>query len=45
MQACMSLVGSICAGSVAVAFLVSALLAWFFHLGVRDFQDYERQDG
>jgi hypothetical protein len=45
MQTSMSLMGLICTGSVAVALLVSALFACLFHLGLRDFQDYERQDG
>lgn len=36
---------TLCVLSGAVAILGIGLLAWLFHLGVRDFQDYERQDG
>ncbi len=38
------LLGTLCAISVAAAILGLGALVWLFHLGFRDFQDYERQD-
>ena len=35
----------LCALIGAVAILGIGLPAWLFHLGVRDFQDYEREAG
>jgi hypothetical protein len=45
MQELMDFLETLCAFSGAAAILVTGLLALLFHLGVRDFQDYERKDG
>jgi hypothetical protein len=45
MQAWMDFLKTLCALAGAAAILATGLLAVLFHLGVRDFQDYEGKNG
>ena len=43
-QSMEEIVAMICAGAGLIGLLISGVFAFLFHLGVRDFQDYEYED-